>query len=81
METDISTFKGYLYEMLARADKTSTSSVDGETPSTEALQARMWMEFLPVAIKMYTIAGVLQRIAVEISKPEEDDEDDDDDEE
>ena len=65
---EVEEFKRYLTEMLGRADN---------TVSTENLRAAMWTRFLPEAIRFWTLAGVLERIADQIKEPSEDTADED----
>lgn len=62
---EVGEFKRYLAEMLDSAER---------TVSTENLRAQMWAHFLPEAIRFWTVAGVLERIADHIKEPSEEDE-------
>jgi hypothetical protein len=77
--TTIDEFKNYLSEMNARADFIAGQGWP-EATNVESICAQMWVQFLPHAVKFWTVAGMLNQIADCLEPPVEDKEEDDEDE-
>jgi len=73
MITTIEELRAYLDQMLVRAAAYNTPA------NIESMCARMWKEFTPHALSMWTTPGVLQHIVDVLTPPDEDDNEDEDD--
>ncbi len=59
-------FRKYLAEELDRANKSQSAG------SVELIAGRMWREFIPYGISLYTLEGALQQIVATFPTPDED---------